>query len=48
MQLHQLTISEAHNLLKKKEISSQELTGAVFDRIDAVESKVNAYIAYCV
>jgi aspartyl-tRNA(Asn)/glutamyl-tRNA(Gln) amidotransferase subunit A len=46
MQLHQLTISEAHSLLKKKEISSQELTGAVFDRIDAVESKVNAYIAH--
>ena len=46
MKLHELTIEEAHNRLKKKEISSQELTGAVFDRIDAVESKVNAYIAY--
>jgi aspartyl-tRNA(Asn)/glutamyl-tRNA(Gln) amidotransferase subunit A len=45
MQLHQLTISEAHRLLKKKEISSRELTRAVFDRIDAVESKVNAYIS---
>jgi len=46
MQLHQLTISEAHALLKKKEISSRELTRAVFDRIDAVESNVNAYISF--
>ncbi len=46
MQLHQLTINEAHALLKKKEISSQELTRAVFDRIDAVENKVNAYISF--
>ena len=46
MKLYELTINKAHNLLKKKEISSQELTQAVFDRIDAVESKVNAYIAF--
>jgi aspartyl-tRNA(Asn)/glutamyl-tRNA(Gln) amidotransferase subunit A len=44
MKLHELTIGEAHNLLKKKEISSRELTGAVFDRIDAVESKIDAFI----
>ena len=44
MQLHQLTINAAHKLLKKKEISSRELTRAVFDRIEAVESKVDAYI----
>jgi len=44
MKLHELTIDDAHNLLKKGEISSRELTRAVFDRIDAVESKVNAYI----
>ena len=44
MKLHKLTINEAHNLLKKKEISSRELTRAVFDRIEAVESKVDAYI----
>jgi aspartyl-tRNA(Asn)/glutamyl-tRNA(Gln) amidotransferase subunit A len=44
MQLYQLTINEAHKLLKKKEISSQELTRAVFDRIDAIESKIDAYI----
>jgi len=44
MKLHELTINQAHNLLRKKEISSRELTRAVFDRIDAVESKVDAYL----
>ena len=44
MNLHELTIDEAHQLLKDKEISSKELTQAVFDRIDAVESKVNAFV----
>ncbi len=44
MNLHELTINEAHKLLKKKEISSRELTRAVFGRIEAVESKVDAYI----
>jgi aspartyl-tRNA(Asn)/glutamyl-tRNA(Gln) amidotransferase subunit A len=44
MQLNELAIHEAHQLLKKKEISSQELTQAVLDRIDGVEEKVGAYI----
>ena len=44
MKLYELTIGEAHNLLKKKEINSRELTRAVFDRIEAVESKVDAFI----
>jgi aspartyl-tRNA(Asn)/glutamyl-tRNA(Gln) amidotransferase subunit A len=44
VKLHELTIDGAHKLLKKKEISSRELTRAVFDRIEAVESKVDAYI----
>jgi len=44
MKLYELTIDAAHNLLKKGEITSRELTRAVFDRIEAVESKVNAYI----
>jgi aspartyl-tRNA(Asn)/glutamyl-tRNA(Gln) amidotransferase subunit A len=47
MKLHELTIDAAHKLLKKKEISSRELTRAVFDRIDAVESKIDAYITLC-
>jgi aspartyl-tRNA(Asn)/glutamyl-tRNA(Gln) amidotransferase subunit A len=45
MKLHELTISEAHNLLKKKEITSRELTRGVFDRIAAVEGKVDAFIS---
>ncbi len=45
MNLHELTIKKAHILLKEKEISSQELTRAVLDRIDAVEEKVGAYIS---
>ena len=44
MKLHELTIQEAHKLLKGKKISSQELTRAVLDRIDAVEERVGAYI----
>jgi aspartyl-tRNA(Asn)/glutamyl-tRNA(Gln) amidotransferase subunit A len=44
MKLYELTIKKAHRLLKKKEISSQELTRAVLDRIDAVEKRVGAYI----
>ncbi len=44
MKLYELTIHEACGLLKKREISSQELTSAVLDRIESVEKKVDAYI----
>jgi aspartyl-tRNA(Asn)/glutamyl-tRNA(Gln) amidotransferase subunit A len=44
MNLHELTIQQAHKLLKQKEITSRELTRAVLDRIDAVDKKVGAYI----
>ena len=44
MKLHELTIDDAHKLLKKGEISSRELTRAVFDRIDAVEGKIDAFV----
>jgi aspartyl-tRNA(Asn)/glutamyl-tRNA(Gln) amidotransferase subunit A len=44
MQLHQLTINEALQLLKSKEISSRELTRSVLDRIEAVENQIDAYI----
>ena len=44
MKLYELTIHEACELLKKREISSQELTRAVLDRIESVEEKVGAYI----
>ena len=44
MKLYELTIQEAHRLLRKKEISSQDLTRAVLDRINAVDEAVGAYI----
>jgi len=44
VELYEITINEAHQLLKNKKISSRELTRAVLDRIDAVESKIDAYI----
>jgi len=44
MKLYELTIQEAHRLLKQKEISSQELTRAVLDRIEAVDETIGAYI----
>ena len=44
MKLHELTVHEAHELLKKKEISSQELTRGVLERIEGVEEKVDAFI----
>jgi aspartyl-tRNA(Asn)/glutamyl-tRNA(Gln) amidotransferase subunit A len=45
MNLHELTIGEAHHLLKSKEISSRELTRAVLERIDACESKIDAFLS---
>jgi len=44
VKLHELTITEAHRLLKNKEISSVELTRAVLERIQAVDDRVDAFI----
>ncbi|UCG07872.1 MAG: Asp-tRNA(Asn)/Glu-tRNA(Gln) amidotransferase subunit GatA [Desulfobacterales bacterium] len=44
MKLHELTIQEAHQLLEKKEISSEDLTRAVLERIKAVDGKVDAFV----
>jgi aspartyl-tRNA(Asn)/glutamyl-tRNA(Gln) amidotransferase subunit A len=44
MQPYELTIAEARKLLDKKEISSVELTRAVLDRIDSIDSKLNAFL----
>lgn len=44
MELTRLTAHECRKKLERKEISSRELTRAVLDRIQAVDSKVNAYI----
>ncbi|MBM3132997.1 MAG: Asp-tRNA(Asn)/Glu-tRNA(Gln) amidotransferase subunit GatA, partial [Chloroflexi bacterium] len=44
MNLYELTIHEAHRLLKKKEVTSVELTRSVLDRIEKVEPKVRAFV----
>ncbi|MBW1890662.1 MAG: Asp-tRNA(Asn)/Glu-tRNA(Gln) amidotransferase subunit GatA, partial [Deltaproteobacteria bacterium] len=44
MQLHELTIQEAHAKLISGDISSLDLTRAALERIQAVESKVDAFI----
>ncbi len=41
---YDLTIHEAHQLLKKRELSSLELTKAVLDRIHQVEDKVRSFV----
>ena len=42
--LHTLTISEAQKLLRGKEITAGELAESVFQRVNAVEEKVKAFI----
>lgn len=44
MALYSLTITQAHEMLARREISSVELTGAVLDRIAAVEPRIRAFI----
>jgi len=44
MKLHQLSITEAKEGLKKKEFSSVELTTACLDRIESTEPKLNAFV----
>ena len=41
---YDLTIHEAHQLLKKRELSSLELTKAVLERIHQVEDKVRSFV----
>jgi aspartyl-tRNA(Asn)/glutamyl-tRNA(Gln) amidotransferase subunit A len=43
-ELHQLTIHEAHELLKHRKISSTELTKSVLKRIAEIEGKVHACV----
>ena len=43
-ELHQLTIHEAHALLRQRKISSTELTRSVLQRIAHVEGKVRACV----
>lgn len=47
MQLYKKTASELSLMLKDKECSSKELAESVFSRIDAAESKVEAFVTIC-
>ena len=44
MELHNLTLREAHQLLSTKKISSLELTTAVLKRIRQVDPQLHAYV----
>jgi len=44
MNLAALTLHDASEKLRRREISSVELTSAVFQRIDATEEKIHAYL----
>jgi aspartyl-tRNA(Asn)/glutamyl-tRNA(Gln) amidotransferase subunit A len=43
-ELYRLTIQEAHDLLKRREISSRELTQSVLERVNEIEDKIRAYV----
>lgn len=47
MNLRTLTVHEAHQRLRNRELSSLELTQAIFRRIDETEDTVRAYITVC-
>lgn len=44
MRLEELTCHEIHQLLKSKEVTCVEVTQSVINRIEAVDSKIHAYI----
>ncbi|MBI2886881.1 MAG: Asp-tRNA(Asn)/Glu-tRNA(Gln) amidotransferase subunit GatA [Chloroflexi bacterium] len=44
MNLYDLTVRQAAEILRKKELTSVELTRAVLDRIEAVEDRVKAFV----
>jgi aspartyl-tRNA(Asn)/glutamyl-tRNA(Gln) amidotransferase subunit A len=45
LELFRLTVSEARDLLDRKEISVTDVVNSVYQRIDAVENRVKAYLA---
>ena len=44
VELYQMTIHELHGLLRKREVSAEEIARSVLERIAAVEEKVKAYV----
>jgi aspartyl-tRNA(Asn)/glutamyl-tRNA(Gln) amidotransferase subunit A len=47
VELNRLTITEARDLLRKREISARELTRACLEQIKLVDPKLNAFITVC-
>ena len=47
MKVHDLTIHELHHKLRRGETTSTELTQALFDRIEATDGKIGAYLTVC-
>ena len=47
MKVHDLTIHELHDKLRRGETTSTELTQALFDRIEATDGKIGAYLTVC-
>ncbi len=47
MTLNQLTIEEAHQGLKKRKFSTQELTKACLDQIKKIDDKIHAFNTVC-
>lgn len=44
MEITEFTISELHNMIKEKKISSLEITKGILSRIEKLDKKFNAYI----
>jgi len=44
MDFHSLTIHQLHDLLVKKEVTSREVTEALYRRIHRVDGKIRAYL----
>ncbi len=44
LELYSLALSEARDLLDKREISANDLVNSIYQRLDAVEEKVKAFI----
>ncbi len=47
MQLYELTIHEAGRLLNNREITSEQLTTAILERIEQIDHKIGAYLTIC-
>ncbi|HEX2939078.1 MAG TPA: Asp-tRNA(Asn)/Glu-tRNA(Gln) amidotransferase subunit GatA [Ruminiclostridium sp.] len=47
MDLYKLSVKEASELLKKREIKADELLNSVYDRIESADKKLGAYISLC-